>query len=594
MINSFRNFIYLLKPYFAKNKFYLFSSLILISCITPINTYISVTLQQYVIDSLYSKADFIKIFIIVLAFQSVFFLTSFISDLWGKLYGEKKFLLISEELNKDIMKKVLHIDYKNFDDPNFYEAYSWASREYVSKVESAKHVLTEVCSVLLTISALITYISSTGILILLVTIVILILSVMITTKINKINIVKKEENIIFDRKINYSKGVFQNRSNIVDVFSNNISKYMFKMYETADAEKIKTIKKYNPKLLFFNSLNSLITVLLNVFIMVFLSWKVIHGEISVGSFAGMLAATNSLYANLKRFFGCYNQIYDLSLYYDKIKVFINLKSTIECENSNEQLNNSLLLTHKPYSVEFKNVFFTYPNSNFTLKNITFKVNKGEKIAIVGENGVGKSTILKLLLRLYDPDKGDILFNNINLKKWPIKSLRNEIGLTSQFPNIYALSFLDNICLYNEELTESQLDNIIRKFKFQNVFDKNDASIFSQVSKQFDKKGILLSGGEKHLLALSRIATKDFGLFVLDEVSSSLDPNAEYEFNKKLFEIIGSNTAIIIAHRLSSIKNVDRILVINNGSIIESGTHQELIERGGVYSKMYKRQASGYF
>ena len=245
-------------------------------------------------------------------------------------------------------------------------------------------------------------------------------------------------------------------------------------------------------------------------------------------------------------------------------------------------------------MEFKNVFFTYPNSNFTLTNISFKVNKGEKIAIVGENGVGKSTVLKLLLRLYDPDKGDILFNNINLKKWPIKSLRNEIGLTSQFPNIYALSFLDNICLYNEELTESQLDDIIRKFKFQNVFDKNDASIFSQVSKQFDKKGILLSGGEKQLLALSRIATKDFGLFVLDEVSSSLDPNAEYEFNKKLFEIIGSNTAIIIAHRLSSIKNVDRILVINNGSIIESGTHQELIERGGVYSKMYKRQASGYF
>ncbi|MBQ6687477.1 MAG: ABC transporter ATP-binding protein [Bacilli bacterium] len=492
------------------------------------------------------------------------------------------------------MNKVLKIDYKNFDDPKFYEAYSWASSEYVTKVEAAKHILTEICSVLLTISTLITYISSTGFLILMVTIIILIISVVITTKINKININKKDESIIFNRKISYCRGIFQNRSNIIDLFSNNVSHFLFKMYETADEEKVKIIKKFNLKLLMLNSANTFITVLLNIFIMAFLCWQVINGKISIGSFAGMLAATNSLYANLKRFFGCYNQVYDLSLYYEKIKAFINYKSTIECEKNNKRIDDGIILNVKPYSIQFENVNFSYPNSNFSLKNINFSVKKGEKIAIVGENGVGKSTILKLLLRLYDPDSGRILYNNIDLKEFPIKELRREIGLTTQFPNIYALPFVDNICLYNEELDDAQLKYIVKEFNFEKIFIKNNASIDTQVSKQFDKNGILLSGGEKQLLALSRIATKKFGLFILDEVSSSLDPNAEYEFNKKLFNIIGESTAIIIAHRLSSIKNADRILVVNEGSIVESGSHSELIKKEGIYYNMYKRQASGYF
>ena len=219
MISAFRNFINLLKPYFKLNKFYLFSSLVLISCVMPLNTYISVTLQQYVIDSLYSKIGFIKILFIVLVFQGVFFLTNFLSEAWSKLYGEKKFLFISEELNKNIMKKITQVDYKNFDDPSFYEAYLWASKEYVTKVESAKHVLTEICSVFLTISALISYISSSGWIILFVITAILLLSVVITNKINKIVIQKKEENIIFDRKIPNSRYRDKNRR---PLFSGNV------------------------------------------------------------------------------------------------------------------------------------------------------------------------------------------------------------------------------------------------------------------------------------------------------------------------------------------------------------------------------------
>lgn len=593
MLIAFKNFITLLKPYLKDYKFYLFGSLILVSCITPINTYISVTLQQYVIDSLYAKSGLINIILIILGGQSVLFLSIFIKEVWNKCYGEKKFLIISEKLNMKIMEKVLEIDYKNFDDPKFYESFTWASKEYVSKVETSKLVLTEICSVLLTISALVTYISSTGKLVLLVTVIVLILSVLITAKINKINIDKKEKNILYDRQISYCKGVFQNRSYIIDLLSNRVSFYLFKMFERADEEKIRTIKLFNPKLLALNSMNTLVTVLLNIFIMAFLSWQVITGQITVGSFAGTLAATNSLYLNLRRLFSCYNQIYDLSLYYEKIQEFLNFKSDIEGESTVLQQENSELVKQKPYSVEFKNVSFSYPNSNFSLQELNFYVGKGEKVAIVGENGAGKSTIFKLLLRLYEPDDGQILYNGIDLKKFPIKILRREIGLTAQFPNVYALPFIDNICLYDDNLAEDKIIEIINQFNFNKILKKNSASIKTQITKQFDKNGILLSGGEKQLLALSRIATKNFGLFILDEISSSLDPNAEYEFNQKLFNLLGESTAIIIAHRLSSIKRVDRIIVIDNGTVAESGSHIELINKRGIYYSMYKKQASGY-
>ena len=186
-----------------------------------------------------------------------------------------------------------------------------------------------------------------------------------------------------------------------------------------------------------------------------------------------------------------------------------------------------------------------------------------------------------------------MYNGIDLKKFPIKNLRREIGLTAQFPNVYVLPFIDNICLYDDNLAEDKIKEIINQFNFNKILKKNSATIKTQITKQFDKNGILLSGGEKQLLALSRIATKKFGLFILDEISSSLDPNAEYEFNQKLFNLLGESTAIIIAHRLSSIKRVDRIIVIDNGTVAESGSHIELINKRGIYYSMYKKQASGY-
>lgn len=278
----------------------------------------------------------------------------------------------------------------------------------------------------------------------------------------------------------------------------------------------------------------------------------------------------------------------LSMNAEKIKAFFEIHSEIETD----QKNPGSVPDSGNFSVELRNVGFSYENSDFFLSGLSFSISPGEKIAIVGENGAGKSTFVKLLLRLYDVAEGEIYINGKSIREYDIHALRKKIGVAFQNTNIYAMSFARNISLYGE-VSEPALHEVTEMLGLDSVLAKNHTNYQAELTREFHADGIMLSGGEAQKIALARVMSGDFGLLLLDEPSSALDPIAEYKMCQAILSTANKATTIMIAHRLSTIRDADRILVLHQGTICECGDHDQLMALHGRYYEMFTKQAENY-
>jgi ATP-binding cassette subfamily B protein len=244
------------------------------------------------------------------------------------------------------------------------------------------------------------------------------------------------------------------------------------------------------------------------------------------------------------------------------------------------------------------VSFTYPGkdpeTHAALKNVSFTVQAGETIALVGRNGAGKTTIVKLLTRLYDPDDGEILIGGRNIKEYDLKELREQVGVIFQDYVTYFLSARENIGvgrvgdIENQELVISAA----RKSGADDVIERLPDGYDTMLGRWFNK-GTQLSGGEWQKVALARAFIRDAGILILDEPTSSLDARAEYEVFTHFRTLTGGKTAIFISHRFSTVRRADRIFVLENGRIIENGSHEQLMDLNGHYAELFNLQAEAY-
>ena len=232
-------------------------------------------------------------------------------------------------------------------------------------------------------------------------------------------------------------------------------------------------------------------------------------------------------------------------------------------------------------IEFKHVWFAYNDENWILKDISFTIEPGETIALVGKTGSGKTTITNLVNRFYEIQKGEILLDGINIKDINIRYLRRHIGTVLQDPFIFARSIKDNIKL-NKKISNEEIENAI-KMASADEFINNLPNGIEEISKE---RGESFSAGQKQLLAFSRIFAHNPDIFILDEATANIDTYTESLIQKSIDILSAQKTAIFIAHRLSTIVNVDKIIVLNNGSIIEQGNHNELLNLDGYYAKLY--------
>jgi ATP-binding cassette subfamily B multidrug efflux pump len=260
-----------------------------------------------------------------------------------------------------------------------------------------------------------------------------------------------------------------------------------------------------------------------------------------------------------------------------MRVQPQIKDTEETDFSIKQINGE---------IEFKDVWFKYPDSeNYVLKGVSFKVEQGQTVGIVGYTGSGKTTLVNLIPRLFDPDKGEVLIDGVNVKKIPLKVLRGSIGYVQQDVFLFSDTVKNNITFGVDGVDE---DKIISVAKIAHIYDE-----VMEFPNKFDtivgERGITLSGGQKQRVGLARALIKEPKILILDDSFSSVDAYTEEMILKNLKEYRKGRTTVIISHRITAVKDADFIIVLDDGEIVESGTHDELIELGGIYAELYQKQ-----
>jgi ABC-type multidrug transport system fused ATPase/permease subunit len=242
-------------------------------------------------------------------------------------------------------------------------------------------------------------------------------------------------------------------------------------------------------------------------------------------------------------------------------------------------------TVKRGSIEFRNVHFSYNPGEPVLHDISFKVEPGEKVAVVGATGAGKSTIISLLSRFYDVQQGTILVDNVEIGNYDLQGLRSSIGIVLQDVFLFSGSIYENIRLGNQQITDRQLEAAAGTVHASRFIQKLPRGYAAEIGE----RGSSLSVGQKQLLAFARALAYDPKILVLDEATSSIDTETELLIQDALKKLMAGRTSIIIAHRLSTIQDADRIIVLHRGRIREMGTHQELLHLKGIYWKLYQLQ-----
>ena len=338
------------------------------------------------------------------------------------------------------------------------------------------------------------------------------------------------------------------------------------------------------RLLWRKSIGSPLAEILGVIVLTLLMWYsatlVFDGELKATVFFAFIYAFFSIIEPAKAFSTAYYSFQKGAAALERVEEIMKVKNDIY------DLENAVELIDFKDSIEFKNIWFKYPDAEeYVLKNINIKISKGEKIALIGASGAGKTTLADLLSRLYDIQKGEILIDGINIKNIKLKCLRNLVGIVSQDALLFHDNVLKNITFSDKNINQEDLDAAIKTA----LVDEFIPNMEKAKSTIIGDQGTKLSGGQKQRIAIARAVYKNAPILVLDEATSSLDSTSEKKVQQALHKMMENKTSIIIAHRLATIQEVDKIIVLENGKIIESGSPVELIKKEGTYFNFVQLQ-----
>ena len=367
---------------------------------------------------------------------------------------------------------------------------------------------------------------------------------------------------------------------LTDISTNMMDEY----HKNKDEERKYHIKR-NIRVTAIRTVRTLLQIGENVFIILFMAYHLmVTKTILIGGFAIAIMAANKLRGMIWEIQYRITQMNKSSVYADKVRRFLETKSGIVS-------GDKILDTFE--SLEFRNVCFAYKDKN-VLENVSFKVNKGERIAFVGYNGAGKTTTTKLIMRLYDVTSGEILINGINIKEYDIVSLREKMGAVFQDYKVFAATVAENVLA--DKYTPDKEKTVLSALNDSTFGDKLgtlEKGINTELTREFYDDGTELSGGESQKIAIARVFAHNNELIIMDEPSSALDPIAEYNLNMGIDKNARDKTVVFITHRLSTTRHVDRIYMFEYGKITEQGSHNQLIEQNGNYARMFNLQAEKY-
>jgi len=588
----FANNFFMLKQIFSASP-----SFVLFQAADAVRGQVSIFFEHtvligYVLEAAEFGYPFKKVAGVILLLAALITIGMLFTVYQGEYVGPRERPKVRQKIKMKLYEKARDMDLECYDDPEFYNSQVLAISEIDNQIDRVMKFVIDTLSGLaafVTTAIYFLYKDKTAILFALGAFV---LSMIFEQLYNKQNYLARVEGIPFSRKRDYIKRIYYLNDYAKEIRLNpGVSDILFDRFEAANDEVYAVEKKYALKKWFFGFMrryvcNSFFADVLFIGYLVYQA-AVLH-SISFSTVAILYGSFGRLKNSMRVFSETYPFACETSLYVNKIREFLNYEPKIVSKEM-------LASTNKAKEIELDKVSFAYgKNTEMLIKELNLHIKPGEKIALVGYNGAGKTTLVKLLMRLYDTKSGVIKADGRDIKEYDVKKYHDTIGTVFQDFQIFAGSVKENVLLdvadgiddegIKKALTQSGLMERINRF---------EKGLDTELTTEFSQEGVNLSGGESQKLAISRVFYKDAGLMILDEPSSALDPIAEYQLNHAMLEATGDKTVIFISHRLSTTRIADRIIMLENGKIVEQGSHEELLAMKGKYAQMWKVQAGAY-
>ena len=501
--------------------------------------------------------------------------------------------VLHQAFRMHIYERTKNLDLACYDDTEFYQKFILAAEESDSCIDRYLETLEIYCSGITTFVLSLGFCLAMNPLILLVTAGNLFLSLWIAGRENRLQIASRMERLPYEQKREYQNRVFYLSDYAKDLrLYPGMQEKCSQDFNESQKEIRRIHRTYGKKLFVYGSIREAAGT---VYLEQVLSWSLLLYQVLVLhtlTYAAMLSslkASSYVSESTKAMISGWKKAAENAAYVKRIQSLTDMAPSVISEKN-------LPASRHPAAFDLRHVTFSYQPGKPVLHDISLHIGAKQKIALVGYNGSGKTTLVKLLLRLYDPDSGSICCNGTDIRDFAVESYRHSIGSVFQDFKIYAASLKENVLLDISRHTKQESYDV-EKALFDAHFTLQDHRLRYQIetplTTEFEKDGVNLSGGEMQKVAIARTLYRRQNLIIMDEPSSALDPLAEYELNQELNEIAQDQTVVFISHRLSTTRDADCIYMMEQGRIIEAGTHEKLLAAGGKYAGMWKVQAGLY-
>ena len=503
---------------------------------------------------------------------------------------EKQFL---PKMYRSFYKKVINtsisMEYTEFEKPDFYDRYTRALNECQQRGNTILYSSAMLVASIASLAAATTIVANVDPWLLIFTVPMVAISMLFGKKCGDLYYKLDFSNTRDGRVGSYVKRVFYEKKYAGELRLFGIGKLLLSRHEKAYEEMSKRTADIRKKVALLETAKWVIYQILSI-ILPYLYIALVIGEndVSAAAYVAMIPALSTLSWRTSDSVELMVTLVKESAFVTNLRDFLAYKPK---KNSEE-----LIKAESLSDIEIKDMSFTYDGAEKpTLKNVNMTVRRGEKIAIVGHNGAGKTTLVKLILGLYKANAGEIRISGNNIESYEPKSLHSRFGTVFQDLQVFALPLSHNVLMRKPKNEEERklVEESLRKAQFGEKLDSLPKGIDTMVTKEFDEKGMGLSGGEAQKIAIARVFARKPDIVILDEPSSALDPIAEYNMYKNMLTATDGETVIFISHRLSATRDADRIYMFENGTIIEEGSHEELMALKGKYAQMWKLQAQNY-
>src|ERR1035438_3220444 len=514
------------------------------------------------------------------------------SDLLGRantlcdsLLGDR----FTNRVSVRLMEHASQLDLASFEDPVFYDKLDRARRQTTGRMGLLAALL-NIGQDAVTLASL-----STGLIVFSPWLMVLLAAAVIPSFLGETHFTSLAYSILYKRtperrKLDYLRLLGASAYSAKEVKIFGLGVYLSKHYDEVSAEIFKENKVLAMRRAFLGSALNVVSTGGYYGAYAVVLARTLAGAVSLGSFTFLTGAFNRSRAYIEKILSGFNDISEQAVFLKDLFDFFAMQPTIGAAPH-------AIPAPRPIrqGFEFRHVGFAYAGSDrMVIQNISFTLHPDEKLALIGENGAGKTTLVKLLARLYDPTEGQILLDGTDLREYDVEDLRREIGVIFQDYMRYDLLVRENIGFGKVEALDDRLlmESAAVKSLAKGVIDRLPNGYDQMVGRRFEG-GVDLSGGEWQKFALARAYMRDAQLLILDEPTATLDARAEYQVFQRFAELTRGKTAVLISHRFSTVRMADRILVIENGHMVEIGSHNELLANNGRYAELFGLQAEGY-